>query len=115
MRQIPVDCEKIYVDSEDYKKFAGKRVRLLNLFTVKLDKEAQLLSREVEADVPKIHWVSEPNLKAKMVMPDGTVRDVLAEPAMKNVKADEVIQMPRIGFCRCDQDNGEFRFFFAHK
>ncbi len=115
IRKIPVDCKKIYVDSEDYEKFVGKRVRLLNLFTVKLGKEAQLLSREVEADVPKIHWVSEPNLRAKMVMPDGMVRDVLAEPAMENVKVDEVIQMPRIGFCRCDPDNGEFRFFFAHK
>jgi len=115
MRRIPVDSQRIYVDSEDFEKFKGLRVRLLNLFTVELNKVSKLLSREVEADVPKIHWVSEPNLKARMVMPDGSITDVLLEPAMRNVKADEMIQMPRIGFCRCDQTGDETRLYYAHK
>ncbi len=115
MRRIPVNPRKIYVDLEDFRKFKGTRVRLLNLFTVILDDESRLLTRDVEADVPKIHWVSEPNLKAKLVMPDGGIRGVLGEPSLIDVRVDDVIQMPRIGFCRCDRSGEEPCFYFAHR
>ncbi|MEM2921710.1 MAG: glutamate--tRNA ligase [Candidatus Bathyarchaeia archaeon] len=115
MRKIPVDPRKIYVEQADFNKFRNQRVRLLNLFTVTLDVQSKFLTKEVEADVPKIHWVSEPNLKGRIVMPDGAIKTFLGEPSIREVKVDEVIQMPRIGFSRCDKSGDEPLFYFAHK
>ncbi|MEM2094452.1 MAG: glutamate--tRNA ligase family protein, partial [Candidatus Bathyarchaeia archaeon] len=114
-RRIPVDPRKIYVEQADFNKFRNQRVRLLNLFTVTLDVQSKFLTKEVEADVPKIHWVSEPNLKGRIVMPDGAIKTFLGEPSIREVKVDEVIQMPRIGFSRCDKSGDEPLFYFAHK
>jgi len=114
-RKIPVDVKKIYIEKEDFEKFKGKEVGLMDLFTVKLDKQSEFISKKVKYEVPKIHWVSEPNVKIKIVMPDGSITKGAGETNMKKLKVDNIIQMPRIGFARVDIIKKEMLLYFTHK
>jgi glutamyl-tRNA synthetase len=114
-RKIPVKLDKIYVEKEDFENFKDKTVALMYLLTIDNLKNSKFLSREIPFEVPKIHWVSEPNVKIKIFMPDGSIKEALAEPSIKNVKEDDIIQLVRVGFCRVDTVNGEFLLYFTHK
>ncbi|HKZ45664.1 MAG TPA: glutamate--tRNA ligase, partial [archaeon] len=115
-RTIPVNTKKIYIEREDFEKFKGKEVRLMDLFNVSISGKSEFTSKEMKVETPKIQWASEPNIKIKVMMPDGKIIEALAEPEIKNVKEDEMIQLVRIGFCRCDKnDGGGIVLCFAHK
>lgn len=114
-RTIPVDTEKIYVEKNDFEKLKNKEAGLMNLFTVKLNEKTEFVSKKVKFEAPKIQWVSEENVKIKVVMPDGSVKEGIAEPEIKNIKVDQLIQLPRIGFCRCDRLGEGIVLYFAHK
>lgn len=114
-KKIPVKKEKIYIERSDYEKFRGQEVGLMNLFSVKLGLSSQFVSKEISYEIPKIHWVSEPNVKVKIVMPDGLIKDCICEPAIKKVKVDQIIQFQRVGFCRVDKVGKEIVLYFAHK
>ena len=75
-----------------------------------LDRKAKVTSIKLK-DVPKIHWVSK-NTKVKLVMPDATEIEGLAEPEVKKVKPNQTVQFERIGFARCDKKG---LFYFSHK
>ncbi|MCD6478223.1 MAG: glutamate--tRNA ligase [Candidatus Aenigmarchaeota archaeon] len=111
-RIIPVG-QKIYVDKKDFEKFRGKEVRLLHLCNVVLDKKSRVTSTNIK-DVPKIHWVSDKNVKVKIVMPDASVVDGLAEPDFAKEKTNNIIQFERFGFCRVDSENPRI-CYFTHK
>lgn len=115
-RKLPVKIEKIYVEKQDLKKFRNKEIGLINLFSVKLKKKAEFISEKIKMEVQKIQWVSEPNVKIKIIMPDGSIREGIAEPEVKNLKEDQIIQLQRIGFARVDGVSDEkVTLFFAHK
>jgi glutamyl-tRNA synthetase len=115
-RRLPVKTDKIYVEKEDLKRFRNKEVGLINLFSVKLKKKAEFISKKIKMEIQKIQWVSEPNVKIKLIMPDGSVKEGVAEPGVKNLKKDEIIQLQRIGFARVDEIKEEnIVLFFAHK
>lgn len=118
-RRIPVNPKSIYIESKDMERLKGEEVGLMNLATVKLGEESEFKSGNLEFSTPKVHWVSEPNEKIRIVMPDGSVVEALAEPDIKNAKVDDVIQLMRIGFCRVDKvsnEPGKERvLYFSHK
>jgi len=114
-RTIPVKNDKIYVEKDDVKNFAGKEVGLMNLCSVKLNKNSEITSKDVKYEIQKIHWVSEPNIKIKVIMPDGVVKKGLGDPSMKKLKVGDVIQLQRIGFCRVKKIGIERVLYFAHK
>jgi len=114
-RTIPVNTEKIYIEKSDFEKLKNKEVGLMNLFTVKLKDETEFVSKKVKFEVPKIQWVSEQNVKIKIIMPDGLTKEGVGEPDIKNIKTDQLIQLPRVGFCRCDKIGKEMVLYFAHK
>ena len=114
-RKISVNLKKIYVEREDFERFYEKEVGLINLLAVRLKKEADFLSKGIGYDLPKIHWVSEPNVKIKIVMPDGKVWTALAEKEVKNLKKGSLVQFYRVGFCRVDKTGKETVLYFAHK
>jgi len=114
-RKIPVNTQKIYLESEDIKKLEGKEVGLINLFSVRIGKKVEFLSNEISYEIPKIHWVSEPNVKVKIIMPNGEVKKALAEPSIEELKEGEIIQLYRIGFCRVDKMGEDKVLYFAHK
>jgi glutamyl-tRNA synthetase len=114
-KKIPVRPEKIYIELDDFEKHRGEEAGLMNLSTIKLDKNSKFVSKNVKMEVQKMQWVSEPNVKLKIIMPDGSIKKAIAEPEIKNVKVGELIQLPRIGFCRCDENKNDIVLYFAHK
>jgi glutamyl-tRNA synthetase len=114
-RRIPLDTSKIYIEKADLKKFCGQEVGLMNLFTIINNKISKFVSKEVKYDVQKIHWVSEPNVKIKIVMPDASVKQAIAEPDVRKLEVGDVIQLCRVGFCRVDKAGEKPVLYFAHK
>jgi glutamyl-tRNA synthetase len=114
-RKITVSLGEMYVEQADYEKLKGKEVGLMNLFSVKLGANSDFTTDEVKIELPKIHWVSEPHERVKIIMPDGTVRGAIAEPGIKRATTDDVIQLVRTGFCRVENDGKDIVLYFAHK
>jgi glutamyl-tRNA synthetase len=114
-KTIPVVSSNIYIEKEDYEKYKGKEVGLMNLFSIKLGTESKLISEEIKMESQKIQWVSEPHVEIKIVMPNGEVKTAIAEPDIAKAKVDDVIQLVRIGFCRVDKNEKDIVLYFAHK
>lgn len=114
-RKIPVLTDEIYIEREDYEKYKGKEVGLINLFSVMLGKNSKFVSDNIKIDSPKVHWVSKPHVKIKIIMPDGEVKNAIAEPDIRKSKVDDLIQLVRVGFCRVDKGEKDIVLYFAHK
>ena len=114
-KTIPVDVTKVYVEKSDFEKYSGKEVGLINLFSVRLGKKSAMTSKGVGYELPKVHWVSSPNAKTKIAMPDGSVTNALAEPNIKKLKEGDLIQLYRVGFCRVGKTGKDTVLYFAHK
>jgi len=114
-RKIPVNTQRIYLEKDDIEKLEGKEVGLINLFSVRIDKKVEFLSNEISYDIPKIHWVSEPNVEIKIIMPNGEIKKALAEPSVEELKEGEIVQLYRIGFCRVNKTGKDKVLYFAHK
>ncbi len=112
-RKIPVNVKKIYIEKNDFKKYKNKEVGLMNLFSVKLKKKPEFTSKKISLKVQKIQWVSKSNIKIKIVMPDGSIKKAMAEPRIKNIRVNKLIQLVRIGFCRIDKAGKVL--YFTHK
>jgi len=113
-RKLFVNVEKIYISKEDFDKYKGNKVRLIGLFNIELEEKVKFHSKEVVQEMPKIQWVSDENVSAKIVMPDGSIKEGIAELEIKNLKADDTIQFVRIGFVKLDSKNQNI-FYFTHK
>lgn len=114
-RKIPINIKKIYIEKEDLKKYRNNEVGLINLFSVELKKKMEFFSKEIKIKKPKIQWVSEPNVKIKIIMPDGSIKQAIAELGIKKAKVNDLIQLVRIGFCRVDKTGREIKLCFAHR
>jgi glutamyl-tRNA synthetase len=114
-RKIYVNVKKIYIDMNDFEKFKGREIRLMDLFNIRLGENVDYTDEEVKPETPKMNWVSAPNVKLKIVMPDGSVKTALGEKNIKKLKKDELIQLMRIGFCRVDDNKKETVLYFTHK
>ena len=107
---------KIFISSNDLIKFQGKEIRLLHLYNIKLkkDKTAEFTSVE-NKDIPKINWVSSPNVKCKILQPEGNHDEGIAEPAIKTLKKDQVLQFERYAFVKLNKKGEVYEFWLAHK
>jgi glutamyl-tRNA synthetase len=114
-RKISVNLDEIYVERGDYERLKGKEVGLMNLFSVNLGIKSEFLGDEVKMQSPKIHWVSESHVKINIMMTDGSTKEALAEPSIRDTKTDDVIQLVRTGFCRVENDGKDIVLYFAHK
>jgi len=114
-REIPVNVKRIFIDVNDLEKFKGMEIRLMDLFDIRLGEKMEYTGEEVRPEIPKINWVSEPNVGLKIVMPDGSVRMAAGEPDIKSLKEDSLIQLIRIGFCRVDKSGKETVLYFTHE
>lgn len=104
----------------------GIMIRLMELFNVKIEK-ANLYSAEAvfvsepyeEAKKVKaqlIHWVPVgDDVPCKVVMPDATVMEGVAESACRKLKSDDIVQFERFGFVRIDQIDTKLTAYFAQK
>ncbi len=113
-REIHV-TSKIHISRQDFRKFSGKEVRLLDLFNVKLRKKPKpSRSQEIGEKIQKLQWVPEKGILIKVVKPDGILEGI-GEPSMKNLRVGDVIQMLRIGFGKVDKKTKGIQIVFAHK
>jgi glutamyl-tRNA synthetase len=113
-RTIKVDTNEIYISKEDYEKLKGKKVRLIGLFNITLDKKSKFVNNEIVQEMPKIQWISKENIPVKIVMNDGSLKEGIAEPDVAKLKVDDIIQFMRFGFVRLD-DKRVMKFYFTHK
>lgn len=110
-REVAV-TKKLLVTGEDYKRFEGREVRLIDLFNVKLEGHASLAKeQEFTPKTPKIQWVPEKNKKIEIVFPTGTV-EAVGEQALGKAKAGTILQLVRIGFGRVEKPGV---IVFGHK
>ncbi len=105
---------------------AGSVVRLMELFNIKVENaesyavEASFESESYEearkAGAPLIHWVLiGADLPCKVIMPDATTVEGVAESACKKLKQNDVVQFERFGFVRIDKVNSKITAYYAHK
>ncbi|UCD07611.1 MAG: hypothetical protein JSW41_01425, partial [Candidatus Aenigmatarchaeota archaeon] len=106
----------VYISREDFKSLGGKEIRLKGLFNVKLVSNMGVYTGdEIVTEMPKIQWVSEPNISVEVVKPEGKAKGI-GEPAMIKLKQGEMIQMERVGFARVDSKNRKrISVYFAHR
>ena len=104
-------ADQLLVSGEDFKRFQGREVRLIDLFNVILEKEPVLgRSQEFDMKTPKIQWVSK-GIPATILFPDRSVIGV-AEPALGKAKTGDIVQLLRVGFGRIERPG---IVVFAHK
>jgi glutamyl-tRNA synthetase len=114
-KKILLDHSRIFISGEDHEKFRGKIIRLKGLYNITLGKKPRYAGDLVMKDMQKVQWVSEPNVKVRIVNRHGLLEG-LGEQEMAKLKPDEIIQMERIGFGRVDSNNRkEVVVYFAHK
>jgi len=114
-RLIPIRSDSVYIDKEDARNLMGQNAALMFLCTANMGTVVRYVTNQILHETQKIHWVGEPNVGIRVVMPDGTTRTGVGEPAMKRLKVNQIVQLYRIGFCRVDKVGGEVTLWFAHK
>ena len=65
-----------------------------------------------------MHWLPQEkdSIKVEVLMPDNRLVKGIGEANMKSIKKDQIVQLERFGFCRCDnKEKNKLRFWFAHK
>jgi glutamyl-tRNA synthetase len=90
---------------------------------VKTGNDFTFHSREVEKFREKpggriMHWlpISDDLVKVEVLMPDNSKRLGFGEPAMKQLKEGDMVQLERFGFVRLDAKRGDkLSFWFTHK
>jgi glutamyl-tRNA synthetase len=110
----------------------GNEFRLKDLFNVRIAKrgeefKGEFAGREVKKDLEKIQWVTDDNVKVRVLVPhelfkEGVfnpdsleVIEGLAEKAVGELPVGEIVQFERFGFCRIDKTGEEITACFAHR
>ncbi len=116
--------DKFYIEKDDFKKFKeNKLYRLMDCLNFK-KKGSKLIFDSLEYKKYKkngdliIHWLPKQKdlVKVEILMPDKKLIKGLAEPMVKKLKENDVIQFTRFGFCRLDKkEKNKLGFWFAHK
>jgi glutamyl-tRNA synthetase len=121
------DSALFWVSREDVDESkVGTMLRLMELFNVTIVKanvysaDAVFVSESYEeareAKAQLIHWIPLGNdFPCRVVMPDSTVVDGVAEGVCRRLKPGDIVQFERFGFVRIDQANKELTAYFAQK
>ncbi|HVO86052.1 MAG TPA: glutamate--tRNA ligase [Candidatus Eisenbacteria bacterium] len=121
------DSVLFWVSREDVDESkVGTMLRLMELFNVTIVKanvysaDAVFVSESYEearkAKAQLIHWIPVGNdFPCRVVMPDSTVVDGVAEGVCRRLKPGDIVQFERFGFVRIDQANKELTAYFAQK
>ncbi len=120
--------EEFLITSTDYNALEeGKLYRLMDCLNFVLEKRGRepigaFHSLDYETykreGVRIMHYLPESKkmVDVEVLMPDKSVVKGVAEPMVKNLTADDVIQFERFGFCRVDAKEGDIvKFWFTHK
>ena len=115
--------DRFYIAEKDFKQFEdGKLYRLMDCLNFRKQKNKFIFdSLEYEKYKKQgdliIHWlpVEKGLIKVEVLMPNKEVKKGLAEPMVKSLKVNEVIQFTRFGFCRLDKkEKDKLKFWYTH-
>ncbi|MFC1774927.1 glutamate--tRNA ligase [Nanoarchaeota archaeon] len=112
--------EEFYIEEKDYLKLQDGLHRLMNCINfTKTNNKFEFHSNDYEnykeSGKMIIHWLTKDNIPVEIMMPDGSVKKGLAEKSLKKVKAGEMIQFERFGFCRFDKrEKDKIKLWFTH-
>ena len=115
--------DKFYVTERDFKGFKdGKLYRLMDCLNFKKVKNKFVFDsldyKKYKQKGDKIiHWlpIQKDLLKVEILMPNKEVNKGLAEPMVRNLKVDDVVQFTRFGFCRLDRkEKNKLIFWYTH-
>lgn len=113
-REISID-NAVYISEQDFQSHNGKEVRLIHLCNIKLDDKPHITSFDNVAKIPKIQWVGK-HVSAKILMPDGTWKEGIADADVEALTLGATIQFERVGFvCFQGVVDGKAIFWFAHR
>ena len=115
--------DKFYVAEKDLKEFKdNKLIRLMDCLNF-VKKKNKFLFDSLEYEKYKehgekiIHWlpVQKDLVKVEILMPDKKVAKGLAEPMVKGLKVNDIVQFARFGFCRLDKkEKDKLMFWYTH-
>ncbi|MBI4360780.1 glutamate--tRNA ligase [Candidatus Micrarchaeota archaeon] len=112
-RDVPV-TPTLYIAKKDADTHTAKTIRLKDLCNVDLPSGNKSADQE-HAGKPKIQWVASPGVPVKVIEPDGSEHQGVAEPAVSSLKQGTTVQFERYGYARFDHEqNGVKIFYFAH-
>jgi len=115
VKKMPVDMQEVYISGPDFRHMKGEIVRLKGLGNVKLGKKAKYAGNAITREMPKLQWVSKPNVSVTLMTPEGK-KAGLGEINMHGLRPGTLIQMERMGFGRIDGVNGSnVTVYFAHR
>ncbi|MDR0523760.1 MAG: glutamate--tRNA ligase [Candidatus Methanoplasma sp.] len=111
--------KEVFLSGEDSKAFAeAGRIRLKDLCNLEYSEPARYAGNDVSVlrrGVKAVQWVGPDGMAARLLMPDGSVLEGLAEPAIGAEKGDTV-QFERVGFARIEsRAPGGISAVFAHR
>ena len=113
-RKISVS-KRIFITKEDFEKNKGKETRLKDLTNIILNKKAEVTDNELKHSTQKIHWISEDNIPAEILMTDEKTISGLCEPDCSKIKIGDIVQFERVGFARLEKKGKTLEFIFTHK
>ncbi len=115
----------VYISKSDALRLSKEDiVRLKDLMNIRIIEKAKVMRAEATEQgdlrkIQKIQWVpAEDNITARIVMPDGKLSEGFAETSCLELKANELIQFERFGFCCVDQVdkvNKELVAYYTHR
>ncbi|HLG24072.1 MAG TPA: glutamate--tRNA ligase [Candidatus Nanoarchaeia archaeon] len=115
--------EKFYVSEKDFQEFNdGKLYRLMDCINFRKESgNFAFDSLDYEHYKDKgdkiIHWlpVESGLVNVEVLMPDKKISKGLAEKTVNGLKAGDIVQFARFGFCRLDEiENDKLKFWFTH-
>ncbi len=114
-RRMPVDLHRVYVSGEDFRRLKGKTVRLKGLCNVKLSEKSEYEGADIVSSMPKIQWVSAPNVGLSLMTPEGELKG-LGESNLSKLKPGTLVQLERVGFARVDSSSPKKAvLYLAHR
>ena len=117
----------VWVSMRDAKAFnTGMIVRLMELFNVEIEKvesyavEAAFVSEAYrdakQREATLVHWVRiGADMPCKVVMPDGSLAEGVAEDSCGRLRVDDIVQFERFGFVRIDKIGETLTAYYAHR
>jgi len=116
--------DRFYIEKDDFKKFKNNKVyRLMDCLNFKKKGNKFIFDSLEHKNFKKhgdfiMHWLPKQKdlVKTEILMPDKKLIKGVAEPLVKKLKENDVIQFTRFGFCRLDnKEKNKLGFWFTHK
>jgi glutamyl-tRNA synthetase len=117
----------LWISKNDVDAFkVGKPIRFMGLFNIRIERvnsyspEASFISEPYQearkTGAPLIHWIPiGADMPCKVVMPDATIAEGIAESACRGLEANDSIQFERFGFVRIDEINTKLTAYYSHR